>query len=324
MSALNGQSGFGVESVRARIGSSASVVSTLSGNSYTLAAFLSDLERSVSDQENRAYSALAGAVPVEKRLADAIVSWTPGAIKLPWWAALIPIAFPFTAILDAIINRPAWWSNLIPIDFPALPIAGAIGGAVNWISDLFGPQPAPSNPAPAQTTTPPSNAPSAPSNSGQAQNGASGNSGTNSTIDMGELEAFKNYVLDSKNWTDRSGGAKGGIDVDGAFGEQCADISKLWYMRMYGVTGVGLSCWSNGVPGVYFDAGKKNMQDVSGGPYAAGDIGFTIKPPNTGHTYVIMSSPDANGNVQILEQNPSSPKISTIHISKITNGYRKK
>ncbi|MDR2664763.1 MAG: hypothetical protein LBC21_00605 [Oscillospiraceae bacterium] len=138
-----------------------------------------------------------------------------------------------------------------------------------------------------------------------------------------QLDDFKTWVLDKNNWTDKAGGAAGGIDVDNAFGEQCADISKKWYMTMYGVSSVGLSAYDDAgkTPMVNFKA-KNTMADVSGGPYAAGDIGFKIG--KSGHTFVIMSNPDANGMVQILEQNPSSPRLSTMHISEITNGYRKK
>ncbi len=245
MNALGGQYGFGISSVRSSIGLSASAVSTLSNNSYAIAAFLSDLQQNVSDNESKAYSALAGAVPVEKKLTDALVAWTPSIIKIPWWTVLVPI-FPIT---------------FFPI---------AIDTVVGWVSDYLKPStPAtsPQTPTPAPTSTSP-----APASSGQTQGGTSGNNAATSTVNMGELEAFKNYCLDSKNWTDRPGGAKGGIDVDGAYGEQCADISKLWYMRMYGVASVGLSAWNNAgtAPMVNFSA-KSNMRDVSGGPYAAGD-----------------------------------------------------
>ena len=160
----------------------------------------------------------------------------------------------------------------------------------------------------------------------QRVEGTGGAAGGN--VNIKELEDFKNWVLDRQNWTDRPGGARGGIDVDGVYGEQCADISKLWYMKMYGVDSVQLSAWNrNGTtPMVSFGA-QNTMNNVSGGPYAAGDIGFTIKPPSIGHTYVIMSNPDANGMVQILEQNwptGNSPQTRTIPVSEITNGFRKK
>ena len=139
-----------------------------------------------------------------------------------------------------------------------------------------------------------------------------------------KLEEFKKWVLDKTNWTEHPGGAPEGIDVDNVAGEQCADISKKWYMMLYGVDRVLLSAWNDAgkAPEVNFPA-KNTMTDVSGGPYAPGDIGFIVNS-KVGHTFVILSAPDANGNVQILEQNPDRPHISTIPASRITNGYRKK
>ncbi|MDR1210345.1 MAG: DUF2974 domain-containing protein [Clostridiales bacterium] len=176
--------------------------------------------------------------------------------------------------------------------------------------------------------------------SGSSSGGGAGSSGSSSSdgsaapaegatsgggADAAKLDSFKNWCLDTNNWTDHAGGAAGGIDVDNAYGEQCADISKKWFMEMYGVNSVGLSAWNNAgtAPAVNFSE-KSRMADVSGGPYAAGDIGFAINPPNSGHTFVVVSNPDKNGNVQILEQNPSSPRIRSVPMSYITNGYRKK
>ena len=146
------------------------------------------------------------------------------------------------------------------------------------------------------------------------------------------LDDFINWVFDENNWTSKPGGATRGIDVDNYFGEQCADISKVWYMRMYGAESVSLSAWNdNGtVPMVNFPE-SSTMADVSGGPYAVGDIGFTINPPYVGHTFVVISNPDAEGNVKIIEQyyktdsNPGGePQIRTIPVDEITNGFRKK
>jgi hypothetical protein len=111
VSELNGQSGFGIESVRASIGSSATAVSTLSNNSYTIAAFLSDLEKSVADNENKAYSALAGAVPAAEKLMDTIMSWTPGFAGMPWWGTFITsLVFPF---LPGLVKIPGWVDEYI-------------------------------------------------------------------------------------------------------------------------------------------------------------------------------------------------------------------
>ncbi len=77
MDALSGQSGFGIGSVRASIGASASALSTLSSHSYTIAAFLSELERNVSDSETQAFSVLAGVMPTDLKLTDGEVAFSP-------------------------------------------------------------------------------------------------------------------------------------------------------------------------------------------------------------------------------------------------------
>jgi len=141
-----------------------------------------------------------------------------------------------------------------------------------------------------------------------------------------DVDSFVNWSLDEKNWTAKPGGAPRGIDSDNVYGEQCADISKEWYYRMYGER-TRLSAWNDSgtAPGVNFINSSK-MDDVTGGPYLAGDIGFTIchQPKQIGHTFVIVSDQDANGKVMILDQNPHSPTKREIPVSDITHAYRKK
>jgi len=170
-------------------------------------------------------------------------------------------------------------------------------------------------------------------NAAQAVTGAA-----ESAMDYVKLKQFTEWALDESNWT--VGGSwldgkwivgatgKGGVHADTVFGAQCADISKAWVQKLLGLDSPPpLSAWNNKAtaPMVNFDWQGYGLRDASGGPYKAGDVGFT-----SGHTYVIITDQDADGYVTILEQNArpagnpdGSPQTSQMHYSKIENAYRK-
>jgi|GEM_PF-3447494 len=116
-----------------------------------------------------------------------------------------------------------------------------------------------------------------------------------------------------------------GIDVDGAFGAQCADISKAWFAKLYGLdpksADARLSAWNDAGTAPMTNFPRKDwMTHVDGGQgYLAGDIAFT-----KGHTFVIISDQDGEGNFWVVEQNPNSPKKSLYNASQITDAFRYK
>lgn len=110
VSLLSGQYGFGIETVRSNINRLSSDTSALSQNAYAIAAFLTELEKSVIESENQAYSILAGTVPGEEKLTDGIVAWGPGnatglveaGSKPEWLEALLEMAGEFGYVGNAI------------------------------------------------------------------------------------------------------------------------------------------------------------------------------------------------------------------------------
>jgi hypothetical protein len=112
VSELSGQSGFGIESVRSNVGSSASAVAALSTNFYTIAAFLSDLEKSVAENENKAYAALAGGISELVRRLPSIGDLIPWLKLLPgwWWGIISPIV---GGLIPGIVAPPDWAGVII-------------------------------------------------------------------------------------------------------------------------------------------------------------------------------------------------------------------
>jgi len=160
---------------------------------------------------------------------------------------------------------------------------------------------------------------------------------TDEGVKQSSLNAFKEKILNPKNWNSTTTSKGKGIDVDGAYGAQCADISKMWAQELLGLKSPPLlSAWNNAgtKPMVNFDWKGLGLKDVSGKTCAPGDIGFTITP-TSGHTFVILSAPNAQGKVLILEQNsrytgsdgvPNTdghPQTRWIDAKDITNAYRK-
>jgi hypothetical protein len=142
-----------------------------------------------------------------------------------------------------------------------------------------------------------------------------------------KVQEFKEWAMDRSNWTNNPGGAQGGIDADGVYGEQCADIAKAYYQRLFG-SSVLITAWANDMPinsynpRAWFSGSiPSGLQDVSNGgnvtQVKAGDIVFF-----GGHVAVATSDSDAHGNFRVIEQNPMSPTESDYNVSRAIGCFR--
>jgi hypothetical protein len=120
------------------------------------------------------------------------------------------------------------------------------------------------------------------------------------------LQTFANWAMDKQNWNSTTSGGNPGIDVDGVYGAQCADISKAWVQRVLGLPTPPLLTaqdeqgravdWGDSVP-----AGA-NKQD-SNTKIKAGDVIFF----KFGHTAIALNNEDDGGGFRVIEQNLPSP-----------------
>lgn len=106
---LNDQKGFGIEQLRGTIGTAAGAASARSQEAYAIASFLAELSASVTEAENAAYSLLAGAIPQEPKLIDAVVPWLPAYVACPDWS--MKITLPVFGFITATGNAIADWKK---------------------------------------------------------------------------------------------------------------------------------------------------------------------------------------------------------------------
>jgi hypothetical protein len=114
------------------------------------------------------------------------------------------------------------------------------------------------------------------------------------------VDDFKNWALSSTNWNSTTPYGNPGIDYDGAYGAQCADIGIAWSQWIG--RRVSFDGWDAE------NAYKPGWRVVgfSLGQAQAGDV--VTRVGGKRHVIVIIGSP-ANGTVQDIEQNPNSPHL---------------
>jgi len=132
----------------------------------------------------------------------------------------------------------------------------------------------------------------------------------------GKVSSFKAWALNSANWNSTTriydaagnivGGGKPGIDADGAFGAQCADLGIAWS----GQAGhrVGFDGWDSST------AGKAGWHFVSGNlsQVQPGDV--VTRVGGKQHVVVVTGSP-SGGSVEVIQQNPGSPAVASYSTS---------
>ncbi|MBN9611868.1 MAG: hypothetical protein J0H64_00085 [Actinobacteria bacterium] len=114
------------------------------------------------------------------------------------------------------------------------------------------------------------------------------------------IGGFKAWALNPTSWKSSTDGGKPGIDADGWYGAQCADLGIAWSQqsgRRVGFDGLDAS-----------SAKKTGWHYVSGtlGSALPGDV--ITRVGGRQHVVVVTGQP-ANGVVEVIEQNPGSPAV---------------
>lgn len=124
-----------------------------------------------------------------------------------------------------------------------------------------------------------------------------------------QISSFKAWALNSANWNSTTDGGKPGIDSDGSFGAQCADLGIAW-SKWVGHR-VGFDGYDTA------SASKSGWHVVSGnlGQAQPGDV--ITRVGGHQHVVVVTGSP-SGGRVQVIQQNPGSP--ATADYSTATSG----
>lgn len=114
------------------------------------------------------------------------------------------------------------------------------------------------------------------------------------------VDAFKTWALDSSHWNSTTPYGYRGIDADGAYGAQCADLGIAWSIQAG--HRVGFDGWDTA------SASKPGWHVVSSSMAQAlpGDV--VTRVGGNQHVVVVTGAP-ANGVVQIIQQNPRSPAL---------------
>ena len=134
-----------------------------------------------------------------------------------------------------------------------------------------------------------------------SNNPVAGTCGATSSID-----SFKAWALNSANWNSTTPYGYRGIDYDGWYGAQCADLGIAWSARVG--RRVGFDGWDTSAaskPGWY----PINATLASARP---GDV--VTRVGGVQHVVVIVGWP-SGGLIPVLQQNPKSPHVANYYTS---------
>lgn len=95
-----------------------------------------------------------------------------------------------------------------------------------------------------------------------------------------------------------------GVDADGAYGMQCVDLPNMIAKKFF-----GRSMYGNGID--MLNAGRANGWHTTGPttPSVGAIFCMRVSYHQYGHTGVVVSEPDGNGNFQTVEQNVDGGNI---------------
>ena len=125
----------------------------------------------------------------------------------------------------------------------------------------------------------------------------------------GQVQAYKAWALNPANWNSYTPKEYRGIDSDGWYGAQCADLGIAW------------SKWV-GRP-ASFDGWDDSRAIKAGWHYVAGNMGSALPGDvitsvgGIKHVVVVVGAP-SGGVVPVIQQNPASPAVA--NYSTGTNG----
>jgi surface antigen len=132
-----------------------------------------------------------------------------------------------------------------------------------------------------------------------AENGCGGAQGPWAS----QMNSWLSWAQNPANWNSTTPTGNPGIDQDGAYGAQCADLARSWAAsigKLVGFDGNDTHANSN-KPG-WAKAG------TSFSTAQTGDVITGFYPAGVGHVVVVVEGPH-NGVITVLEQNPWSPRI---------------
>ena len=113
---------------------------------------------------------------------------------------------------------------------------------------------------------------------------------------------YKAWALNPANWNSRTPHGYRGIDADGAYGAQCADLGIAW------------SKWVGhrvGFDGYDTSAAKKPGWHVVGYTMGAARAGDVVTRVHGWRHVVVVTANPAGGKVEVIQQNPGSPAVSS-------------
>ncbi len=121
-----------------------------------------------------------------------------------------------------------------------------------------------------------------------------------STSGSASIDTFKAWALNSGSWNSYTPSGYRGIDADGYYGAQCADLGIAWSAR------VGRRVPFDGYDGsgVY----KSGWYAITGTLASARPGDVVTRVAGWRHVVVVVGNP-VNGTVSVVQQNPKSPAV---------------
>jgi len=126
------------------------------------------------------------------------------------------------------------------------------------------------------------------------------------TSRQAQLAAWQAWALNPANWKAKTDGGLPGIDQDGAYGAQCADLGRSWAAYISKLVGFdGNDTYTSSKTG--WTKTGTNLSLAQPGDVITHFLGIK-------HVVVVVAGP-VNGMITVIEQNPSSPHISKYAIT---------
>lgn len=119
------------------------------------------------------------------------------------------------------------------------------------------------------------------------------------------IQAYKAWALNPANWNSRTPYGNRGIDSDGWYGAQCADLGIAW------------SKWVGrrvGFDGYDTASASKPGWHVVGYGFGAARAGDVVTRVNGWRHVVVVTGNPAGGRVEVIQQNPASPAVTSYSI----------
>lgn len=121
----------------------------------------------------------------------------------------------------------------------------------------------------------------------------------------GAIDDFRAWALNPANWNSTTDIGQRGIDFDGWYGAQCADIGIAWSAKVG--RRVGFDGWDTS------SASKPGWTPIVGTLAQARPGDVVTRVGGNRHVVVVVGNP--SGTVPVLQQNPASPHVANYYTS---------